>query len=771
MDWYSKIKRSNFTWKVVTFLLIGVAYIRNAYHIFRNKDLGYLTYSKTHTNHHQLKSFIKWCQLRPLQPIPYPLTHKKINVSIIIPVYNQWQMTCACINSILESLTDDINCEIILADDCSTDETVNASIAFPGLIVVKTEKNLGYLRNCNNAAKRARGSYILLLNNDTIVLPSWLTDLYNTIESDNNIAIVGPKILAPDGKIQEAGAILFSNGEGFHVGRNSYRYEPILNVQRHVDYISGCSILIRKSFWDHMGGFDNRYQNAYYEDADLAMSAHALGMSVIYQPKSEIIHFEHGSYSNKFLTFLNINKKIFVEKWFSALKKHSAYNNDPDEYLTYLTSTLINYDKYNRRFKKQLNILFYSQSPTYPLNHGNRTRMRKLIEKFEEMGHKVHFAMLETYDCSDKTLQGMRNQYKTLDIISCQKILFSFGKVPFDGWYCKGIGEHISLLCKRYDIDIVLSSYVFQSKLLEFVPPHILKVIDTHDKMGNRYEMMRSNKLPQFQFSCSPEEEGAYLRRADLIIGITDDETRYFKTISGGIDTLTISHLEKPRFLQKHFKSLRHVGIVASSNVFNVAMVQKCLKIIDKHYHNKSNPPFVVHIAGGIKNAVAFRAFNPEMRIFKRSWVKLHGFASDIEEFYSGMDLILSPMMCGTGINIKTVEAMAYGMPILTTIHGARGINLDDDMHNHEDIDALVKSLFQINENAGTELLRLAELSKTKFMQFHEKNEADCKLLFNHSKLRTQPHSDNVADMNLTPGLLAEITTKNFIMQVDRDLQ
>lgn len=178
------------------------------------------------------------------------------------------------------------------------------------------------------------------------------------------------------------------------------------------------------------------------------------------------------------------------------------------------------------------------------------------------------------------------------------------------------------------------------------------------------------------------------------------------------------------------------MGIVASNNLFNLAMVRKFLERIDRYLQGKDNIPFVVHIAGEVKEAVAKKSSVSEMRVFKKPWVNSHGYVTNITEFYSQMDLIISPMTCGTGINIKTVEAMAYGMPLLTTVHGGRGIDLDDEMHNHKDIDALVNSLFAISENPIAELKRLADLSQKKYTQFYEKNESNIKLLFEHPKLK-----------------------------------
>lgn len=736
-----KIKKSYFSWYFVAFFNGFFARTLSGYDLLRKKKIHLSTtdvdrYIPVLANN-KLKSFIKHCQQLPPRPVLFPDTDKSIDVSIIIPVYNQWKLTQACINSILETCDGRVNYELILADDCSTDDTINADSYYPGLIIVKTDKNVGFLRNCNNAARKARGRHFVLLNNDTIVLPNWLAALYDTMEKDDSAAIVGSKILNPGGTIQEAGAVLFRDASDFHVGKGRNRLKPIYNIRRETDYIAGCSILIRKSFWDSVGGFDLRYEEAYFEDIDIAMTARAQGMRVIYEPCSELIHFQHKSYSfkakNRHNILSNVNKKFFLEKWAHDLENH-AKPNVPWQIAMGLAERTPSQESCLRRASNQLNILYYSPYPTYPVNHGNRARMCRLVQKFEEMGHKVHFVLLEDFKFNEETLKGMRTQFSTVDVIPCKKIWFSLDGVPFDGWYTDSIGEHIRLLCNRYDIDLVLCSYVYQSKLLEVVPHHILKVIDTHDKKGNCSEMLRLNKLPSSQFSCTSDEEGAYLRRADRIIGITDDETQYFDTVTKQQNAITISHVEKPNFVKKEFLTLGNVGIVASNNCINIAMVQQCLESINLRSQGNNDLPFKLHIAGGVKEALLNKISSADKSLYQKNWVKMHGFVPNISDFYAEMDLILSPMMCGTGINIKMVEAMAHGLPLLTTVHGSRGMGLNDSMHNHTDINSLVNSLFTLIENPE-ELERLAELSRKNYIQFYGKNENNYQDLFVHPKL------------------------------------
>lgn len=81
-----------------------------------------------------------------------------------------------------------------------------------GLVIRRNETNQGFLRNCNQAAKAARGKYIMFLNNDTKVTEGWLSSLVNLIESDSTIGMVGSKLVYPDGRLQEAGGIIWSDG-------------------------------------------------------------------------------------------------------------------------------------------------------------------------------------------------------------------------------------------------------------------------------------------------------------------------------------------------------------------------------------------------------------------------------------------------------------------------------------------------------------------------------------------------------------------------------
>ncbi|MEP5324441.1 glycosyltransferase, partial [Marinobacter alexandrii] len=136
-------------------------------------------------------------------------------VSIIVPVYNDYRVTVNCLKALLEN-TSDVTYEVIIADDCSTDLTQSIEQRVHNIVVVRGEENLRFLRNCNSAAASARGENLLFLNNDTAVCEGWLTSMMEVLERDPSVGVVGPKLLFADGKLQEAGGIMWNDGSAWN---------------------------------------------------------------------------------------------------------------------------------------------------------------------------------------------------------------------------------------------------------------------------------------------------------------------------------------------------------------------------------------------------------------------------------------------------------------------------------------------------------------------------------------------------------------------------
>lgn len=674
----------------------------------------------------------EYCERTPEFAVPSSPADSPIDVTIIVPAYNKWPLTRTCIASIVAaSAGSGIRYEVILADDASSDETTQARQLIPGLRVVRTPGNLGFLRNCNNAAAQARGRYILLLNNDTVVLPGWLGELVETMDRDESIAIAGSKLLYPNGNIQEAGGGLHSNADGVSIGRWYFvhgsvrpveRDAPVFNFERETDYVTGASIIVRSTFWRQMGGFDTCFKNAYCEDSDLAMSARAAGFRVVYQPRSEVVHLEHQSYSDaadaRRAELQRHNKELLLKKWQPFFtRNHLPVGHGWWEVAARGERAIPHRTLERRRKTEGLNILYFSPFPSHPSNHGNQATIQQFARRLQAMGHKVHFVLLRSSLYDDDALEAMKEAWDTLDVLPNSHPLGANGEeIPFDSWYWQGTGERIRTLCARYDIDVVLCSYVFQSKMLEYIPSYILRIIDTHDKMGDRYEMLRRRGLPLEFFSCTPEEEGAYLRRADVVFARRQEEAAYFNSVTGRNSAIVVPHFEEPHFAERSFSGgLHKVAIVASANRINLAIVRDFLQAIDRRLGSNESPVQVL-VAGQVKDMVASLP-SKDKAVFGRRWVRMLGFVENIDEFYNSADLVVSPVTIGTGINVKTVQAMAYGMPLLTTSWGSKGIETSEPLHNLESLDALIDAMFELVDHPRR-LDDLASSSRHAYQRF-----------------------------------------------------
>lgn len=182
-----------------------------------------------------------------------------LDASVIVPVYNNILDTLLCLVSVLES-AGERSFEIIVADDGSTDATERLISRIGGNVTyIRQPENRGFLRNCNTSAANANGCYVVLLNNDTLVLPGWLDALLAPFAQDQRIGLTGSKLINWDGSLQEAGGIFWNDGSAWNFGRGGDARAPQFSYVKDVDYCSGASIAMPRKLWDELGGFDEHY--------------------------------------------------------------------------------------------------------------------------------------------------------------------------------------------------------------------------------------------------------------------------------------------------------------------------------------------------------------------------------------------------------------------------------------------------------------------------------------------------------------------------------
>jgi GT2 family glycosyltransferase len=269
---------------------------------------------------------VEWKKTRVASSLP--------SVSIVIPSYNGVAYTEPCVLSLFETIPSGSDAEIVVVDDASTDDT-QALLARlqqrdDRLVVIRNERNLGFLASCNRGAKEASGDIVVLLNNDTIALPGWLRPMLRLFRRHADAGAVVGKMLFTDGTLQEAGGVIFRDGRAANFGKwASDPEDPLFDYVREVDYGSGALLATWRSLFLEHGGFDARYRPIYCEDSDYCVKLWNSGWRVYYQPECTIVHVEGATSGTDEAKgdkrYQRLNHEKFVERWRDALRHHPPY--------------------------------------------------------------------------------------------------------------------------------------------------------------------------------------------------------------------------------------------------------------------------------------------------------------------------------------------------------------------------------------------------------------------------------------------------------------
>jgi GT2 family glycosyltransferase/SAM-dependent methyltransferase len=246
------------------------------------------------------------------------------DVSIIIPVYNAPTYVLECLAALAAHATQR-SFEVILIDDASDAETAGLLPHVRNVRLIRNETNLGFLLTCNRALEHARGRFTLFLNSDTQVQAGWLDALIAPFDEETAVGAVGPKLVYPNGRLQEAGAIINRDATASLVGLFDDPAAPRYNRRREVDYCSGAGLVVETKVVKALGGFDPHFAPAYCEDSDLCLRLRAKGLRIFYEPKAVIAHHlsvSTNGISDDYKRDLAIrNQQKLLERWGAEIDK------------------------------------------------------------------------------------------------------------------------------------------------------------------------------------------------------------------------------------------------------------------------------------------------------------------------------------------------------------------------------------------------------------------------------------------------------------------
>lgn len=336
-----------------------------------------------------------------------------------------------------------------------------------------------------------------------------------------------------------------------------------------------------------------------------------------------------------------------------------------------------------------MNLLVISPVPSSPANQGNRQRIHGVCKAFQERGATVHFGYLPRewgghYDAKEHA--EMTDQWDFYDtIIPSEKI--SYGAAgehhKIDEWWDDAIGRYVRHKCTGVSFDACLVNYAFFSKAFEALPPHVTRILDTHDRLSGRREMLEQHGVaPEFFYTTSAEEQIA-LNRADIVLAITPEEAAVFRTMTDK-PVVTLGHLvksQKPRAITPAVDRVVRVGFIGSTNSVNAKNLSDFFQVLSQSSPH-GIPCVEFHIYGRCCSQIQIP---PECR----TYVHLHGQVEDLSAAYAAIDCVFIPFMFGTGQKIKLIEALSFGKPLIATVSASEGSGSKSYYHqltSHESV-------------------------------------------------------------------------------------
>jgi GT2 family glycosyltransferase len=579
------------------------------------------------------------------RPIEFPF-HEEVETSIIIPVANQFAYTQACLAS-LQDHRGNHRFEVIVVDDCSTDTTAEAVPRIKGVVYLRNETNSGFIVSCNRGAEKARGSYLVFLNNDTLVSEGWLAVLLDTFAEEDQAGIVGSKLVYPDGRLQEAGGIIWQDGSGWNYGKFDDPQKPEYNYLREVDYCSAAALMIPKALFQQVGGFDSRYAPAYYEDTDLAFKVRQAGYRVLYQPLSEVIHYEGATGGTDCSTstkkYQDVNRSIFAKTWAAELIRKPINGN--------ITPLLL--PPPGRR-----NILVIDHHLPMPDRDSGSLRMFQILKLLHQLGHRVTFIPDNLTKIAPYTGEL---QKRGIEVIY----------YPYVGKVRDYLISHGS----EFDV-VVLSRCQFARKHIADVrlyAPQSRIIFDTVDLHFLREAgEARVTRDPEVQRKAQETQqvESDLIEQADETWTVSNTELRLLKTkwphksiqlVSNIVDVAGSSTpfaLRRDWLFIGGFQHTPNVDAVLFFVQEIYPLVRDRLKDAKFYIIGAKAPPEIVGLAN--ENII------------------VAGLQRDARPFFDSVRLSVAPLRFGAGVKGKINQSMAFGVPVVATSVAVEGTKLSD---------------------------------------------------------------------------------------------
>ncbi|UKE49903.1 glycosyltransferase [Xanthomonas translucens] len=566
--------------------------------------------------------------------------------SIVIPVYNHVAHTLACLRA-LAAHPPAAACEILVIDDGSSDETVQWLPQLQGLHYHVRSHNGGFIASCNDGAARARGRYVVFLNNDTVPQPGWLDALLDTFAQVPQAGLVTAQLLYPDGRLQEAGGVVFVDGSAWSYGRFESPDDPRYAYLRDIDYGAGAALAIERERFLALGGFDTRYMPAYYEDTDLAFTVRQAGLRTLLQPASQVVHDEgtsNGTDTDSGIKAYQVrNRGVFAAKWADVLARQLPPGTTPTP---------------AQLHRQQRQVLILDETLPQPDRDSASLRQLNLIRLLLQEGAHVVFV-------------PSGREYASRHSEALQRLGVEVWYAP----YLKSVSGFLQQHGARFHAVLLVRHHVAHAclpLLRRFAPQarRLFDTVDLHYLRERRGAELAGDARLLREAERTRARELEVMAQVDVTVLVSGVERAQLQREAPQVRTALISNLHEvagPGLPWAQRRDLVFVG--GFRHAPNVDAVRWFLQEVF--------PPL--------------RALLPELRFHcigadmpddirrlgaATPGVALLGYVPDITAYMDEIRIAVAPLRFGAGVKGKVNLSMAHGQPVVATPCAVEGMHL-----------------------------------------------------------------------------------------------
>ncbi len=583
-----------------------------------------------------------------IAPLVLPTVVDLPLVSILIPVYGQHATTFACLASIAKAPLHR-SFEIIVMDDSSPEPASVALAPVTGVRIVRNAANLGFIGNVNAAATHARGEWLIILNNDTVVRPGSLDALIDTFAAHKNVGLVGAKLLNADGSVQEAGGIVWRDGSAWNWGRGEHCDDPRFNFVRNADFCSGAALAITRELFANMGGFDPHYAPAYYEDADLAFRIRARGLRVLYQPAAEIFHLEgvsHGrDVSSGVKAYQVTNAKKFFERWQHTLVNHRENAVEPEQ---------------EAHRASRSNILIVEACMITPDQDAGSVRLLNLLAILKAEGHHVTY-IADNLDGNPKYARLLTGMGVELLHGRCAGSVRAVLRE-------RGPTLDTIMFCRYY----IAAQYVGTVRTLAPNARIIFDTVDLHFVREEREAVLLQNPAMHRAAAATRAKELRVIAKSDVTLVVSEFEKSLLAQIEPQARVEIISMIHSPVAMPAPLEEREGILFIGGfRHPPNIDAVQ---------WYAAEVLPRLRELVPDVTTTIVGSNMPDDIKALSQTGLDVRGFVEHTEPLLQRARVSIAPLRFGAGIKGKINEAMIYGIPVVATSCAVEGMHLRNEL-------------------------------------------------------------------------------------------